>query len=242
MKLSELASYLDEFFQIASFRDSAINGLVFQGRKEVEKVALAVDSGAALLNKVAETGADMVVVHHGLFWGGITSIKGSLKERLRILMENDISLYSLHKPLDAHPELGNNIQIVRMLRAKPLGKVGDVAYCAELPGAMELGKFVALVESSLKTKCRVLNFRDEVKRVVVCSGAGWRALEEADNVDVLLTGEASHSAFSLAEDLGVSVVFAGHYATERPGLIALGEHLREMFGLRVEFVEHPSGL
>jgi len=215
---------------------------VVQGSEEVERVALAVDSGAALLRKVAEAKADLVVVHHGLFWGGEPRIKGSLRERLRILLENDISLYSLHLPLDAHPELGNNIQIVRMLGAKPAGKAGEIAYLAELPEAIKLGKFVALVESRLKTKCRVLNFRSEVRRVVVCSGAGWRALEEVDNVDVLLTGEASHSAFPLAEDLGVSVVFAGHYATERPGLMALGEHLREKFSLTVEFVEHPSGL
>ncbi len=249
MKLKELTQYLDKLLVIDEFQDSSSNGLQFEGREEVKRVALAVDACAAVFREAIRLSSDIVIVHHGLFWGDIKNIRGNLKERLQLLFDSNISLYAAHLPLDAHPELGNNAQIMKALGIEVRGGAGryrgsPLGFWGELEEELSLKSFTERVEERLGTRCRVLDFGDRVKRVAVLSGTGWQVLNEASDIgfDTLITGESSHSAYTLAEELGVNVIFAGHYATERLGVKALGEHLREKFGLEVSFIEHSTGL
>lgn len=250
MKLGELVDHLDELLKPEDFAgDESANGLQVEGRERVEKVALAVDACGYVFKEAAKQGADMLIVHHGLIWGGIKSIRGTLRARLKLLLDAELSLYACHLPLDAHPELGNNAQLMQVLGIQRKGEFGEyhgrrIGYWGELPQRMSVGSFASLVEERLGVRCRSIDFRGDVKRVGVVSGGGWSAIFDAERikVDTLLTGEPSHSAYSLAEELGVNLVFAGHYATEKLGVLAVGEHLREKFGLEVVFIEHDTGL
>ena len=250
MKLGELVSELDSLLKLEDFSsDESANGLQVEGREEVKKVALAVDACGYVFRQAAKLSADFIFVHHGLIWGGIRSIKGTLRSRLKLLLENGLSLYACHLPLDAHPELGNNAQLLKLLGIERRGEFGEyhgrrIGYWGELPQRMSVASFAALVEERLATRCRSVDFSGYVKRVGVVSGGGWSAIFDAERikVDTLLTGEPSHSAYSLAEELGVNLIFAGHYATEKLGVLAVGEHLRERFGLEVVFIDHDTGL
>ncbi|WP_456474724.1 Nif3-like dinuclear metal center hexameric protein [Candidatus Pyrohabitans sp.] len=250
MKLGELVDHLDELLKPEDFAgDESANGLQVEGRERVEKVALAVDACSYVFKEAAKQGADMLLVHHGLVWGGIKSIRGTLRARLKLLLDSELSLYACHLPLDAHPELGNNAQLLQVLGIQRKGEFGEyhgrrIGYWGELPQRMSVGSFTSLVEERLGVRCRSIDFRGYAERVGVVSGGGWSAIFDAERikVDTLLTGEPSHSAYSLAEELGVNLVFAGHYATEKLGVLAVGEHLREKFGLEVVFIEHDTGL
>jgi dinuclear metal center YbgI/SA1388 family protein len=250
MRLEELVGYLDELLKLGEFSDDeSANGLQVEGRESVRKVAIAVDACGYVFKEAVKQGADLLFVHHGLVWGGIKSIRGVLKARLKLLLENELSLYACHLPLDAHPELGNNAQLLQVLGIERRGEFGEyhgkrIGYWGELPQRMSVASFAALVEERLATRCRSVDFRGDAKRVGVVSGGGWSAIFDAEKIkiDTLLTGEPSHSAYSLAEELGVNLIFAGHYATEKLGVLAVGEHLREKFGLEVVFIDHDTGL
>lgn len=249
MKLGELVAELDELLKLEDFPgDESANGLQVEGRERVEKVALAVDACSYVFKEASKHGSDFIFVHHGLIWGGVKSIGGALRKRLRLLLEEELSLYACHLPLDAHPELGNNAQLLRLLGIERRGEFGEyhgrrIGYWGELPQRMSVGSFAALVEERLATRCRSIDFSGYVKRVGVVSGGGWSAIFDAEKikVDTLLTGEPSHSAYSLAEELGVNLVFAGHYATEKPGVLAVGEYLSNL-GLETVFIDHDTGL
>ncbi len=245
----ELSRYLNELLRVDEFQDYCSNGLEFDGRTEVKRVALAVDACAAVFREAVNLNSDIIIVHHGLFWGDIKTIRGNLKERLKLLFDSNISLYAAHLPLDAHPELGNNAQIMKLLKIKIKGGAGKykgipLGFWGELEHEEPLKKFTARVEDKLFTECRLLDFGGRVKKVAVLSGSGWQALYEAEETgfDTLITGEASHSAYTLAEELGVNIIFAGHYATERHGVKALGEHIKRKFGFDVKFIEHSTGI
>jgi len=248
--LRELVAYLDERLGVAGFpADAALNGLQVEGRDRVARVALAVDACAATFRAAADSGADLVIVHHGLFWGGVGRLVGSLRKRVGILIEKDISLYACHLPLDAHGELGNNAGILKALRIRRRGPFGTyhgvpIGWWGELPRALSLDSFVGRVQKDLETTCTVLPFGGPVKKVGVVSGGGGSSLFEAEGMglDTVITGEPSHPLFTFAEETGLNVIFAGHYATETLGVKAVGEELRKKFHLRTEFIHHPTGL
>ncbi|WP_457554632.1 Nif3-like dinuclear metal center hexameric protein [Candidatus Pyrohabitans sp.] len=250
MRLKELVEELDSLLKLEEFPgDESANGLQVAGREEVKKVALAVDACSYVFEQAAKLGADFIFVHHGLIWGGVKSIRGTLRNRLRLLLEKELSLYACHLPLDAHPELGNNAQLLKLLGIERRGEFGEyhgrrIGYWGELPQRMSVAGFAALVEERLATRCRLRDFSGYVKRVGVVSGGGWSAIFDAEKikVDTLLTGEPSHSACSLAEELGVNLIFAGHYDTEKLGVLAVGEHLRGKLALETVFIDHDTGL
>lgn len=252
VRLPDLVGYLDEYLAVREVPDypNAFNGLQVEGREEVRRVLTAVDVSVASVEEAVAWGADLLVVHHGLFWNGLQPIVGRFRRRLQPLLRENISLYSVHLPLDVHPEVGNNARLARLLGLTPVERFGDyqgvptgLVCDTETP----LSELVSLLENRLNTQAKVLPFgRDPVRRVGILTGAGGntRSLTEAHRlgIDTLITGEGAHHTYLDAEELGINLVYAGHYATETLGVRALGEHLQRQFGLEHRFFDHPTGL
>ncbi|GBC95812.1 GTP cyclohydrolase 1 type 2 [bacterium HR16] len=252
VRLADLTGYLDDYLAVREVPDypNALNGLQVEGKEEVHRVLTAVDASVASIEEAVSWGAELLIVHHGLFWNGLQPIVGRFRKRLQPLLREGISLYSVHLPLDVHPEVGNNALLARTLGLEPSGRFGDyqgtpigVVCETELP----LAEMVSRLEAKLQTQVKVIPFGGSmVRRVgIVTGGAGQtRILTEAyeRGIDTLLTGEGAHHTYLDAEELGINLLYAGHYATETLGVRALGEHLRKMFGLEHRFFDHPTGL
>jgi dinuclear metal center YbgI/SA1388 family protein len=216
----------------------------------VERVAFAVDASLAAFEAAAAAGTQMLVVHHGLLWGEPVMITGVHRRRLQVLLAAGVSLYAVHLPLDFHPQLGNNAVLARWLELQEAGPFGQyrghpAGIAGSLPQAVDLKTFAARVEKVLgEPVIRIWPFGlSEVRRVGIVSGGAGFLLDQAAEagVDVYLTGEMSHSAYHQAQELGLNVVFGGHYATETAGLKALAGHLARGFGLETVFLELPTG-
>lgn len=244
-----LVAYLDEFLDTAAWTDKSLNGLQVEGALRVTRVALATDTAQATIDMAAEAGAQMMIAHHGLFWGRIDPVTGPLRARLASLLRAEISLYVSHLPLDAHPEVGNNAVLARLLELRdlqPFGswRSGAIGVMGRLPDALDRAGLAARLEALLGQRPHVLAFGpDAVSRVAVVSGAASDLIPEAAraNVDAFVTGETSHTAVHQARERNLNVLFAGHYATETLGVRALGDHLAERFGLETVFLDVPTG-
>lgn len=250
MKLTELAAYLDDYLAIAEVPDwkSAFNGLQAEGRAEVTRVATAVDACLYTIEESVELGADMLLVHHGMFWGATAPLTGTYYRRIAALVKNDLALYSCHTPLDAHPEVGNNHVLARLLDLEVVGKFGKVeGVPLGVIGETHrtLSEFVDGIRTVLDVEPLVIRGGpEEVRRIGVLTGGAGSYLGEARDAgcDTLLTGEGPHHTYFDAEERGINAIYAGHYATETVGVKALGRHLEERFGLESVFIDHPTGL
>jgi len=251
VKLPDLVKYLNSVLRIDEIRDypNAMNGLQVENEGEVTKVATAVDACEATIAMAVEAGADLLIVHHGLFWGGLAPVSGSSYRKLRMAIENGLAIYSAHLPLDAHPRLGNNVLLCDSLDLNgdrvpfldhfgtPIGfRVVDEINREVLHSRIEqlVGGHVHLAAGGPVVARQI---------GVVSGGAGSDiAAAVKEGIDTFITGEGPHWAYTAAEELGVNLFLAGHYATETFGVKALGEHLTEAFGLPWEFLDHPTGL
>ncbi|WP_297476747.1 Nif3-like dinuclear metal center hexameric protein [Thermococcus sp.] len=250
MKRDELVAFLDEYLQISAYPDKSSNGLQVEGKPEVERVAFAVDTTLKTIERAAKAKADMLIVHHGMIWGGLNYITGMHYKRLRALIENGLNLYAAHLPLDAHPEVGNNVELLKLLGLKPKGPLGDyrglsIGYWGEFERPEPIEKVAQIIAEKLDATVKTYEFgKREVKTVGAVSGAGAFALEEAwkKGIDLLITGEFGHADYLTAVDLPQSVLVAGHYKTETLGVKALMGLLKERFGLEVFFIDEPTGL
>lgn len=246
----KLVSFLDAVLCLSEFsEDESVNGLQIEGCKTVLKIGIAVDACEYVFKEAAQRKMDFLLVHHGLIWGGIKSVKGVLKSRIKALLDSGISLYACHLPLDWHPKYGNNAELLRILSIRKMGEFGkyhgkNISYWGRTAKELSLDEFTAKIDKALGTRSTSVSFKKKVRNVGVVSGGGWFAINEAEkyNIDTFLTGEPSHSAYTLAEEMKVNLVFAGHYATETLGVKAVGDMLKKKFGLTVEFIDHPTGL
>ena len=250
MRLNELVSYLDDYLCTDEFTDypGAFNGLQVQGERDVKKIALAVDACKFTIEAAVAADADMLLVHHGLFWGWKPPIVERKYDRIAPIIRSGMALYSTHLPLDAHPEVGNNHVLARTLGltvtglfeymdGKPIGVLCDMDISRdELIGRISNW----LGSDPWSALCGPV----QLKRVgVITGGAGsCIASAKAEGCDFFLTGEGQQHTYFDAEELGINVVYAGHYATETVGVQALGEHLTSQFGLECVFIDHPTGL
>jgi dinuclear metal center YbgI/SA1388 family protein len=250
VRRDSLVAHLDRLLRVAEIPDASPNGLQVQGTDRIARVAFAVDVSVRTIRAAAKSGASLLVVHHGLWWGRHEQIVGNLRARVAALIENDLSLYAAHLPLDCHPKLGNNVELARLLSLRVVEPFGEykgvkVGVLASATPAVRLTSLVAAVERKLTTRARVLRFGPAtLRRVAIVSGGGGALVEAAARAkcDALLTGETSHAAHPAAEEAGINVIFAGHYATETVGLLALARHVRRRFGVATEFVSAPTGL
>ncbi|MDB6120874.1 MAG: Nif3-like dinuclear metal center hexameric protein [Verrucomicrobiaceae bacterium] len=251
MLLSDLASYLNAELRIGEIADygSALNGLQMENSKgEVTKVIAAVDACLPVIREATARGADLLLVHHGLFWSGLQPVTRSVFEKNRLCIENNLAIYSAHLPLDAHPTLGNNAVLMRALRLEPARsfhpyKGTDIGLVAE--AEVHRDELVARLKQATGAAVHLCPGGPAVtKRIgLVTGGAGSEvAAAVAAGIDTFITGEGPHWSYTLAEELGVNLIYAGHYATETFGVKALARHLNEKFGLPWEFVDHPTGL
>lgn len=251
MERSDLINYLDKYLNVVDINDYGPQGLqVESGKRQVQRIALAVDVAPPVIEAAAAWQADMLLVHHGILWRTVEPITGPLGERVRLLLGHDINLYAAHLPLDAHPEVGNNAVLARMFDVEikewwcaptgtPIGVMGVP------PAGTTLEALVRRVEEQLQTKARVLaHGPNQVSQLAIVSGFGADEAKAARalGADTFLTGETSHANYWAAADWQMNIIYAGHYATETVGVKALGQHLAEMFELTVRFFDFPTDM
>ena len=250
MLLADLVRYLDGYLRVRGVPDApeALNGLQVENAGEVTRLAAAVDLCDATVQLAAEQGADLLLVHHGLFWRGLGPLSGPAYRRIAGLIRHNVALYSAHIPLDLHPEVGNNVLLARKLGVAQCGAFGE-HYGVSIGVEGEL----VCTREALQEKLtgvlgivpRVMPFGPgEVRRVGIVTGAAGSMIGQAAaaGLDTFITGEGAHHTYFDAEELRLNVLYAGHYATETLGVRALGEHLSAKFGLPGAFLDHPTGL
>lgn len=243
MKRQELQTYLDSLLDTGRVKDYCPNGLQVEGRDEVRRVVCGVTASLALVEQAAVLQADALIVHHGWFWRGEDGrVTGMRKARLAALLAHDINLFGYHLPLDLHSELGNNVQLAARLGWKIVGRCGeyDLVFIGEPSAPMTAGQLASDVAMSLGREPLLIGDTDRyVKRMAWCTGAAQGSFEQAiaAGVDLYVSGEISEPTVHLARESGVAYLAAGHHATERYGVAALGEHLAARFGLEVHFLD-----
>ena len=245
----ELELYLNGLLSSQTIKDYSPNGLQVEGRKVVERVVTGVTASEALIDAAIAHGADTIIVHHGYFWKGESSvITGLKKNRLKKLLENDINLLAYHLPIDVHPELGNNAQLGKLLnfeRVDPILSVSPegVLMRGELSIELSAMELANLIETRLARKPLVNSVRNEpIKTVAWCTGGGQGYIDVAAElgIDAFITGEVSEQTIHSSREYGIDFFAAGHHATERAGVQAVGEHLQDKFGLDVHFIDIPN--
>jgi len=244
--LMDLVQYSNEVLDVDEFCDYAPNGLQVEGVSEIELLVTGVTANLALLEAAVELGAQAVMVHHGYFWKSeAVSVVGMKRRRLKILLENDISLLAYHLPLDAHDVWGNNAQLAKRNGWMVHGRFGTgkipLGFHGELPQSVKLEQFCQNVERQLGRTVQLIEGggASEVKRLAWCSGAAQSYIEEAAalGVDLFLSGEISEQTVHVAREMGIHYVAAGHHATEKDGVSCFGAHLAEKFRLRHQFID-----
>ncbi len=254
--IREIAEYADRLLETGATPDypNALNGLQLENQSEIRGIAAAVDFSTRAIHGTLGANANLLVVHHGMFWDGPSRLNGPSYKRLRLLIENDIAVYSSHLPLDRHSTFGNN-----MLLAKQLG-LGSSAPFAEIKGifvgvsgesdiataelAERAQKFARNYGTEVRTTTIGLN--RQTKRWAICTGAGASAetLKEAREmkIDTMIVGEGPHWTAVHADDNELVIIYAGHYATETLGVRALADHLGKKYGVPSSFVGASTGL
>jgi dinuclear metal center YbgI/SA1388 family protein len=247
--LTEVISYLDELLDITAFQDYGPNGLQVPGAEEVSVVATGVSAHRELFERAAEHGAQLVVVHHGLFWDfHPRSVTVRMRERLRVLFDNDIALAAYHLPLDAHPEVGNNALICAALgleRGERFGERGGrgIGFVGRSAEGIPFGELRARCGAAFGQEPFAWDTGPELVRSVgIVSGAAASDFGEAiaQGLDAFLTGEPAEHVMADAREGGTHFIAAGHYATETFGVRRLGDLLAERFGVEHHFVEAPN--
>ncbi len=251
MERDHLVGFLNEFLEVGRVSDYGPNGLQVIGKSGVERVALAVSASAEVFERAIAGGADLLLVHHGLFWERESRVIGPLmRGRLRLLLDHDLTLLAYHLPLDRHLTVGNNAQIISRLGlqlVEPERPLAEVGYIGEADEPQAARAFAERVNRLFGADSFVeLAGRREVRRIgVVSGGAGGsaRLLEAVERgCDLYLTGTASEPAPAIARELGMALIAPGHYNTERFGILALGDVLHDRFGLSTFFVDVPNPL
>ena len=243
MKLDALNHYLNTLLQAERFSDYCPNGLQVEGKQEINKIVTGVSASMALLQAAAEANADAVLVHHGYFWRGeALPIIGIKKRRIQFLLQHDINLFAYHLPLDMHAELGNNVMLAKQLGLQVTGWAGEKNMLAlvELNQAQTLQTLVETIARKLQRTPQVIGeLSQPIKRIALCTGAAQGYIEQAveAGADVYISGEISEQTVHVARESGMSYISAGHHATERYGIQALGAHLAQKFDLQHQFID-----
>jgi dinuclear metal center YbgI/SA1388 family protein len=246
MQLKKLCEFCDEYLKVDEFNDYCPNGLQVEANSQVENIVCGVTASQALIEAAIEQGADTLIVHHGYFWKGesqpITGYKG---RRISSLIKNNINLLAFHLPLDAHPEVGNNVQLGRIMDWKVTASFGEQNLVLEgsLPQAQTLAEVSQQIEAKLATGTLPISAGDHpIERIAWCTGAAQGFIEAAAErgVDAFVSGEISEPTFHLAREMGIHYIAAGHHATERYGVQALGKIIADRFGVQQQFIDIPN--
>jgi dinuclear metal center YbgI/SA1388 family protein len=248
--LSTIVAYADKYLRIGKIPDydHALNGLQVENSGRVSRMAAAVDASTQVLREAAAKKADLLIVHHGLFWAGSQPVTGPFHRQLDIAFEHDIAVYSAHLPLDAHPKIGNNALLatsIGLKSHKPFLEYKGSCFGLEARGSGSRQQLVKKLERSLGGPVKAFNFGPENPRriAIVTGGAGSEIHRVAEaGIDTFITGEAPHWAAVAAAELEMNLLLGGHYATETFGVKALAAHLAGRFDLPWQFIDAPTGL
>lgn len=252
--LESVLHFCDELLGVEGHPDypPALNGLQVEGAPDrpVRRVAAAVDASETVLSRAAAAEVDLLVVHHGLFWGGLRPVTGRHYRKLSQLIRSGTALYSAHLPLDAHPDIGNSALLARALGLEVAGPFGEykgvsIGWRGRTPEPWTVDALVARAGAAVGGPARVMGHGPtDIRTVAVVTGSGASFLPDAAaaGIDALVTGEAAHHNFMDACELGVHLVLAGHYATETFGVRALADRIADHFGVESLFIDDPSGL
>ena len=244
--LQELVRYSNELLDIQQYRDYCPNGLQVQGKKEVKTIISGVTASQAFLDAAIEEGADALLVHHGYFWNGEDPcVVGMKKQRLACLLASDVSLLAYHLPLDAHADYGNNAQFAKLLNFSTEGSFGrapgdELGLYGSLAQAMSVDVFTQHLQDKLgREPLHIPGGASQIRSLAWCTGAAQSYIEQAVSlgVDAFVSGEISEQTVHVARESGIHYFAAGHHATERYGVQALGNHLAQHFGIQHRFVD-----
>ena len=247
MQLSTYSDTLLRTHDIADY-DGAVNGLQVENMGSVARIAAAVDASLRTIQMAIAERANLLVVHHGLFWTRRQPWIGKNLKLMRLLLENDLAVYSSHLPLDVHPRLGNNAQLCASLglrNLKPFFRMKEQFLGLQSTASVTRDELARRLANVTKTEVKLVPGGSKIcRRIgVVTGGAGAEVkLAASEGVDTFITGEGPHWTYALAEELGVNVLYGGHYATETFGVKALAAHLSKKFGVPWLFLDHPTGL
>lgn len=243
MLRDDLRAYLDRLLEAPRFRDYCPNGLQVEGRAETKRILCGTTASQALIDAAIERNADAILVHHGWFWKGEDGrITGFRKQRMAALLKHDINLFAYHLPLDAHPQLGNNAQLAQRLGWTVDGNFGEqnIGFLGTPASPVSAAQLAQQVGAALNRPPQLLGDAErQIKRVAWCSGGAQGYFEQAiaAGADLFLSGEVSEQTYHLALESGIPYIAAGHHATERYGVQALGKHLAETQGLECDYLE-----
>ncbi|MFT4941820.1 MAG: dinuclear metal center YbgI/SA1388 family protein [Paraglaciecola sp.] len=245
----QLLGFLNELLQPERVRDFCPNGMQVEGRKQIKRIVTGVTASQNLIDEAIRLEADAILVHHGYFWKGEEPcIRGMKKQRLAALLLNDINLYAYHLPLDIHPSLGNNAQLAKLLGIEvetglEPGNATSVAMRGYFETPMDAAQLGRTIEIKLGRKpLHEASSKKLIKSVAWCTGGGQNYIEMAaeQGVDAYITGEVSEQTIHTAREMDIHFYAAGHHATERYGVKAVGEHIAQKLGLNVQFVDIPN--
>ena len=240
----EIVSFANEFLDIGAYPDYGPMGLQVVGAPEVAKIACGVSASRELFERAAGAGAQLVIVHHGLFWDRDSRVIGPMQRaRLEALFNGDLTLVAYHLALDAHPEIGNNALLADELGVQREGRFTDWGYGGRLAAPMPASEFSALVQEKLDRPPLVFAYGpEEIERVAVLTGGAARYVSEAaeEGYDCFVTGEADEPTKHAAKEAGIHFIAGGHYATETLGVSALAAKLANQFGVEWEFIDLPN--
>ena len=243
VKINELNHYTQQLMQVERFKDYCPNGLQVEGRTEVRKIVSGVTASMALLEAAHKVGADLILVHHGYFWKNeAPEIVGIKQRRIKFLLTHGINLMAYHLPLDAHGELGNNVQLGNLLGFKAQAYIGADSLLAytEIEAVLTLSEVATMLELRLARRVMVIgDYEKKIKKIAWCTGAAQGYMEQAiaSGVDLYISGEISEQTTHQSIESGVAYISAGHHATERYGVQALGCHLAQKFNLEHQFID-----
>jgi dinuclear metal center YbgI/SA1388 family protein len=253
MTMTELEIWFDKLFHSREWQrtDMALNGPQVSCRHDqVTRIAFAVDASLQSFQAAVAESADVLVVHHGLFWGSPLSITGEHFERIKYLIDHDLALFAYHLPLDAHAEVGNNAGIAKALKLQELRDFGEfrgktIGYSGLLPEPLTLDEICEILFHGRENVLQILPFgKQKVQSVGIISGGASRELAEAiqEKLDLYITGDADHTVYHQALEAGINVIFGGHYATETWGVRQLSQKLTKETGVPVVYLDLPTGL
>ncbi len=247
---NDIVKFCNEYLKADTFNDYCYNGLQIEGKEDISKIVTGVSLSKQFIKKAIDEKADMIIVHHGLFknqLGDPPRIIGIFRDRIKLLLEHNINLCGYHLPLDAHPEIGNNISLARLLELHNIERLnspfyGDIGYIGDLKKEMKFIEFVAYVDKMLNTNSYILAAGNEfVKKVGIISGGSSIEYSEAygQGADTFIAGDIKENVVREVEEIGMNFINAGHYNTEKLGVQNLGKLVSETFKIWTKFIDVP---
>jgi len=248
VEIKEIVKFCEDYLKVKNFKDYCVNGLQVEGALKVSKIITGVSLSKQLIEVAIKKRAKMIITHHGIFLNDVPSpilLKGVIRDRIRLLLENNINLLGFHLPLDAHPVIGNNISLLELLGLKKVDVInasdyGEIGFIGELKSEMKFKDFVEMVNKKLDTKSYIIDAGPKrIKKIGIISGGASPEFKFAKELgaDTYLCGDVRESIGRAVEEAKINFINAGHYNTEKLGIQNLGKLIAKKFEIKVEFID-----